>query len=302
MSKVNSRRQFLAAAVMTALAPGAWPLAPAEARQGRGGGGNTRKNIPLVPTTAGSQLTLKGRARIEVRADRNREKVNVEVESHTLAGGDMVDVYAINSANSPTPVKLGTITLRANPRRRGEVHGELEIKNYDRQSLPDGVSPVAGITEFRVTAAGSPDTVLMTSGTGTGGGGGDDDGNGGGGGDTRPLRRRIALTPTSAGATARVSGKAETETDANGRQKFKVEVESRGLAAGTTLEIRFTHASNAGGPFSAGSLTLDARREAEVEFKNYDGRTLPIGAGPVNEITSVSVFTESGELLLTGAF
>lgn len=301
MSSKKSRRDFLAAAVITAVASGALLQSPAEARRGGGGGGTTRKTVPLKPTTAGTQLTLKGRARIEVRADRNREKVNVEVESHTLTAGQSVDVYAVNPANSPTPVKLGTITLRSNPRRRGEVQGELELKNYDGQSLPDGVSPVAGISEFRVTAAGSPDTVLLTSGVGTGGGD-DDGGNGGGGGDTRPLRRRIALTPTSAGAAARVSGKSETETDANGRQKFKIEVESRSLPVGTTLEVRFTHAANAGGPFTAGSLTLTARREAEVEFKNYDGRTLPTGASPVNGITSVSVFTQAGELLATGAF
>lgn len=290
INRPMQRRRFVALSVLATVAVGA-AFSPAEARQGSGGGGDTvRRTIPLVATAAGTQLTLKGEARTEVRADRDREKVTVEVESHTMTPGQSVDVYAVNAANSSAPLFLGTLTLQPNPARRDEVRGELELTNYDGGSLPVGLSPVGSISEVRVTAAGNAATVLLSSSATPGGG------------NPQPRRRRISLTPTSAGAAARIKGKAEIETRVNGRQKFKVEVESGKLPAGTVLEIRFTHSTNSGGPYPAGQLTLNARRRAEVEFKNYDGKTLPTGADPVNGITTVSVFTLAGEVLLTGAF
>jgi hypothetical protein len=259
-----------------------------------------RREFSLVATDAGRALGLKGKARLEVRSDRGREKVNIEAESRRLEAGDQVDAYAVNPGVSPDPVLLGTLTLQQ--ARAGKVRAELELKNYDGGVLPAGLTPVQGITEFFVTESGNIANVLLRSTRrSTGGGNG-----GGGGGDTQPLRRRINLVATAQGAAVDASGKAETETRDDGRQKFSVEVESDELPAGTVVEISFTHSANGAGALSAGTMTLvalDNHVEGEVEFKSHEGTPLPTGADPVNGITSVTIVRQdTGETILSGAF
>jgi hypothetical protein len=258
-----------------------------------------RREFSLVATEAGRAVGLKGKARLEVRSDRGREKVNIEAESRRLEAGDQVDAYAVNPGVSPDPVLLGTLTLQQ--ARAGKVRAQLELKNYDGGALPAGLSPVQGITEFFVTESGNVANVLLRSTRRSTGGNG-----GGGGGDTQPLRRRINLVATAQGAAVDASGKAETETREDGRQKFSVEVESDELPAGTVVEISFTHAANGSGALSAGTMTLvalDNHVEGEVEFKSHEGTPLPAGADPVNGITSVTIVRQdTGETILSGAF
>lgn len=292
-----SRRPILV--LVLSLIAGA-ALLPLEA-SARRGGGRARTQFPLTPTAAAAGLALKGKARIEVRPDRGREKVTVEVESRAAAEGARLDAYAINPANQPDPVFLGTLVLRPNPRRPGEVEDQIELKNWEGAPLPVSLSPVASITEFRVTPAGDPGTILLQGRTPgqAGGGGGGNGGPGPGTGDE--LRRRVTFTPTAAGAAVRARGYTEIRARFDrGREEFKVQVESAGLADGTVLEVRFSHSAN-GGPFSAGTVVVQAGR-AELETQSHEPPFLPEGASPVSGITSVTVVDQqSGEVLLTAA-
>ena len=93
------------------------------------------RTIPLFPTLAGQQARLKGKAKLDIRPAQGREKITVEAESSSLAAGTVLDVFVVNPTNSDAPVKIGEITLTPNPRRPREVEGELEVKNYDKQTL-----------------------------------------------------------------------------------------------------------------------------------------------------------------------
>lgn len=73
------------------------------------------------------------------------------------------------------------------------------------------------------------------------------------------------------------------------RQKFTVEVEAR-VADGTTFLI---HAN--GEPLSAVRIFMG---EDEVEFKNWDGQTLPVAIEPVTSVSRVEVFDADGVLIL----
>jgi hypothetical protein len=292
------------------------PALPAQAKQDR-----LRKELALIATPAGQQLGLRGRARLEARPDRGREKINVEVQSRTAPAGTTFQVLVVNGGNT---ISIGNLVLRP---RNGQVEGELERKNWDGDTLPPGVSPVASISEVRVVDPANPATVYLSStstppgggggttpppsggGGGTtpppgGGGGTTPPPGGGGGGTTDPVRRRIDLTPTQAGASVRAKGHAEIETRSDGRQKFKVEVEARGLASGTVVIVEFTHKTNTGGPFSfALTLTGGSQVEGEVEFDSKEGPALPAGASPVNGIASITVRLQNGgQVILAGSF
>ena len=302
MSVRLTRQVFIitCATAVAALAGGA----PAQAKNSD----RFRKELRLVPTPAGQQLSLKGKARLEARADQGRERINVEVESsQPSALGTKMDAYAFNGGN---PVFLGTLTLQ---RRKNGVEAQLELKNWEGQPLPPAASPVASVTEIRVVTFGADvntGTVLLSStttpggggtgGGGTGGGGTGGGGTGGGGGSTQPMEKRVNLTST--GVLGGVKGHAEIETRNDGRQKFKVEVESTSLPNGTVVTVEFTHATNAGGPFTF-PLTLNggSRVEGEVEFDSKEGPALPNGANPVNGITSVKV-RHNGQIILAGSF
>src|SRR3712207_2941227 len=91
---------------------------PADARE------NTRleKLISLQATSAGQQAGLRGRVRTELRPDRGREKLNIQVESTNRAlAGVQLDVLIINPNNRPDAVAVGVLVLVSNPQRPGEV-------------------------------------------------------------------------------------------------------------------------------------------------------------------------------------
>jgi hypothetical protein len=157
MKSLNFRTAGLVFALATVsivsplLAPGA------SARQG-GSTARVRREFRLAPP-AGQPLTTTGKARIESR-ERSRQSVKVEVESRALAAGTQVAAYAFKGS---TEFFLGTLTLRANPARPGQVRGELELKNWDETNLPTGLAPVTGITRFEVREPGASGVVLLTS-------------------------------------------------------------------------------------------------------------------------------------------
>ncbi len=164
------------AVLILACAAGLLPtLTPsAEARRGRGGRASARirQEFILRPTRLGAPLRLKGKARTEVR--RNREKVSVEVESRAMQPGSVVEVWFVNPANSTDLVFLAELTLRPNPLRPGEVRGEVEFETQDGDILPAGASPVNRITEFRVLDADTNEALLVSA-PGRARGGSDDD-------------------------------------------------------------------------------------------------------------------------------
>lgn len=251
------------------------------------------RTIPLFPTLAGQQARLKGKAKLDIRPAQGREKITVEAESSSLATGTVLDVLVVNPTNSGDAVKIGELTLAPNPRRPSQVEDELEVKNYDGDTLPTGVSPAPGITRFLVTEHDNPANVLLTN--------VNPGGNPPGGGLTQ-IKRTIGLVPTTAGVSSRTKGKAEIEIRQDGRQKFKIEVESRQLDPGTELTVLFSTDTLSDLP--AGTLLLQpsgSEVEGELEFDSQEGPALPAGANPVNKIKSVTVLLD-GEVLLVGTF
>lgn len=257
----------------------------------------TLRKYVLLTTQAGDALQLRGTARTEARPSRGREKITVELEAPRSLTGLEVDVYAVNAPLSEDAVFIGSVTFTRHPLKRKAARARLEVKNYDGGALPDGLSPVAGITEFRVTEKDSPADVLLFTNVDPGGDPRDNPGAGRG-------RREIDLVPTEAGAATETTGKARTEVRED-RQKLYIEIQSRRLPLNTVLELRFSHA-DFGSNLSAGSFLLidvNGRKEVEVEWDSLNGPFLPPGAIPVNRITSITVIRQStGQVLLTGVF
>ncbi|HEY7034144.1 MAG TPA: hypothetical protein VH482_22590 [Thermomicrobiales bacterium] len=111
------------------------------------------------------------------------------------------------------------------------------------------------------------------------------------------IERRIALTATSAGRAIDASGSARFRVEGS-RQDLRVEVEAR-VAAGTRLSVYVTHG---GTTVKAGTITVNSLHEGELELKNYDGKRLPAGVGPVNTIAKVTVKNANGTVILSGSF
>ena len=140
-----------------------------------------RKELALIPTAAGQQWGLRGRAQLEAQSNRGREKVNVEVQSRTAPAGATFQVLVVNGGNT---ISLGNLVLRP---RNGQLVGKLERKNWNGGTLPPGVAPVASITDVRVVDPANPGAIYLSlTPTPPGGGGGATPPPGGGGGTTPP--------------------------------------------------------------------------------------------------------------------
>jgi len=136
----------------------------ADDRRGRGGGrrGRIRREVRLNPTALGRATRTRGKARIEARPDREREKFQVEVESRGLAVGTPLRVFVLNPAAGPDPVAAADLVLTPNPRRPVELRAELELES-ESAALPAGVSPVTGITEIRVIRSDTGELLLTSA-------------------------------------------------------------------------------------------------------------------------------------------
>lgn len=257
-----------------------------------------RSAFVLFPTSAALNMKLSGVARTEVRENSGRELITVQVESRSLAAGTQLDVLAVNPSNdSSEAVLVGTLTLSDHPRKRNTRVGTLEVKNYNGGTLPEGLSVVSKIAEFRITAHNEPATVLMSSNTAGNPGGG----NGGGSGGNR---RQIILTQTSAGFATGTTGTATTSMG-DGRERFTFEVQSTGLPKNSVVELRFDHATNGDNYFAGLFLLLPngSTRRVKVEWDSVAGPFPPAGSTPVSQLTRVRIIRQStGEVLLEGSF
>jgi hypothetical protein len=164
-------------ALTPALAPAGADSGPVVHRRGRGGDdgpgddhgggggggsrGRVRKEWRLSPTQAEAAQGLKGKARIESRADRGRQRVDVEVESRVHPAGTQLDVYFTSQA-SPEPLFLASLTLVPSG-VPGRTRAEIELKNWDGGSLPAGATPVTQITGFQVRHPQSAEVLLTSS-------------------------------------------------------------------------------------------------------------------------------------------
>jgi hypothetical protein len=148
----------------------------------RGGGGNggggkgkptrpvhVRNQFRLTPTEAGQELELRGKAETEFWSARGsrpaRERLTIQVTSPSAEPGTVLGVWFVNPANSTAATFLGDVTLVANPEDEDDdtgVVGRLRLDTSKGDTLPEGVSPVRGITEFRVVN-GDPTDVLLQS-------------------------------------------------------------------------------------------------------------------------------------------
>jgi hypothetical protein len=134
-------------------------------RRGRSRAGSAQpisRSVVLQPTPAGIAARIWGTFRLEVRPDRNREKVKVEVQSRGLAAGTVLQVFVVNPSQSQDPILLANLTLAARIGSPGQTAAQVELES-ENGALPTGVSPVLGITAVFVVR---PDTgeVLLTSG------------------------------------------------------------------------------------------------------------------------------------------
>lgn len=93
-----------------------------------------RKRANLTATAAGAGLDVSGQA--EVRDQGGRQKFKVSMDAR-VANGTTFIVLANGAA-------AGTITIVAGD-------GELELKNWDGQTLPSAVNPVCTVGPVVVT-------------------------------------------------------------------------------------------------------------------------------------------------------
>ena len=131
-----TRRHFLRTATAgAAVAVGTVVLASADASAGDS---RIERRIDLAATANGRTIDASGHARIRSRS--GREDFTVEVEARVKAGTR----YTVYVTNGGSTYKAGTIRI-------GTIgEGELELKNYDGQRLPSGISPVTGIRKVTV--------------------------------------------------------------------------------------------------------------------------------------------------------
>lgn len=246
----------------------------------------------LLRTSAGLAAGLSGSTATVAFPRENQEKILIDVQSTKLVAGTQVDAYATNPSISAEPVFLGAITLEVGSKPH-QVVGELELKNFDGGTLPDGVSPVTGINLFQITEHDNQDNLLMATNL------------------VQPpqhggLRRDIDLVQTKDGAATQTTGTAATSTGEHNRERFVINVVSKGLHVGDVIEVRFSNSEN-GDNLLAGTFFMQPdghnKRRLRVEFDTVDGPFLPAGASPVDKITSVTVKRASdGVILLTGVF
>jgi len=103
-------------------------------------------------------------------------------------------------------------------------------------------------------------------------------------------RTRFRLRPTNAGAALGLKGNAKTDVRVGrGREKISAEVQSTVLASGSTIQIWVKNPTNSPNFVMLGVITLlpgrPGRVEGEVEFKNFDGGSIPAGVSPVADVT-----------------
>ena len=151
-------------------------------RGGGGGGGgkkggkperpvHVRKQFRLVPTEAGKELALRGKAETEFWSARGsrpaRERVTIQITSPSAEAGAVLGVWFVNPVNSADLRFLGEVTLVADPEADEDeaagVVGRLRLDTSKGDTLPEGASPVKGITEFRVVGEGVEDVLLQSS-------------------------------------------------------------------------------------------------------------------------------------------
>lgn len=80
------------------------------------------------------------------------------------------------------------------------------------------------------------------------------------------------------------------------------EAHGRGRGARQSGTRYTVYVTNGGKTVKAGTVTINARGEGEIELKNYDGKRLPAGVAPVGSITSVTVKDAAGKTILSGFF
>ncbi len=128
---------------------------------GRGRAQRVRRDFRLFATAAGRAAVTSGKARIESRPDRDREKLAVEVESRGLAAGTVVRVTVLNPAAGTVEFTAGELTLAPAPGRPGQVRAELELQS-ENAALPAGLSPVTEINEIHVSRAETGEVLLSS--------------------------------------------------------------------------------------------------------------------------------------------
>lgn len=128
---------------------------------GRGRAQRVRRDFRLFATAAGAATMTRGKARIESRPDRDRQKFEVEVESRGLAAGTVLRVTVLNPAAGTVEFTAGELTLAPVPRRPGQVRAELELES-ENAALPAGLTPVTEITEIHVSRADTGDLLLSS--------------------------------------------------------------------------------------------------------------------------------------------
>ncbi len=134
---------------------------PVEARRGGGGGDRIRKSFRMFTVGSGAASRTKGKAEIEARLSRGREKFKVEVESLGLTDGTVVNVFARKAGGESIFVEA--LTLHSLPRSPRKVKAELELDTEHGDDLPASVSPVTDNTEVSVQLAATNETILTTT-------------------------------------------------------------------------------------------------------------------------------------------
>lgn len=105
--------------------------------------------------------------------------------------------------------------------------------------------------------------------------------------------RKGDLAVTAAGAALDISGKVEVRARGN-RQRFKLSMDAR-VAEGTTFAVY------ANGNL-AGTITINAFGDGEIELANDAGKVLPAAITPVCSIQTVEVRDGNGVAVLSGTF
>ncbi|MFN3651594.1 MAG: hypothetical protein ACK47B_18615 [Armatimonadota bacterium] len=123
----------------------------------RGGSrGRIRNDYRLVPTAAGEEDGLFGKARLEARSDRFR--LRVQVKTPVLPQGTVLQAYAlVNGAGGVQRLFLGSLVLQPS-----DNHANLMEDKVDLRAFPSGITSPGQVAGFEVTDQDSTVTLLTS--------------------------------------------------------------------------------------------------------------------------------------------
>ncbi len=259
-------------------------MAPATAGAAQSEG--ISRSLVLHPTASGSRVGLRGSARIDCSAADGAGRLLVKVEAPGMRAGASLQVLAVNPTVSADAVVMGSLSME----RGSEMSaGELVVNESPR------TLPMAAVTEIRVVSLDKSSEVLLRS-------------------TVVPFdaalanregERSMRLVPQGVGAELDLSGSVNTRIE-SGAQSMSAVLKARGLAAGSKLDLFFTHSGNTQGQFFAGrAVVVEQGGELVARFSaaSNSARALPLGAAGVNGISTFWITrAETGDVIAAGAF